>query len=119
MNFTVFPKIVPSFFYSSRRRHTRCSRDWSSDVCSSDLDRLLLPDRVLAMCQDLFHYLLDTGGPEQKTIIFCARDRHADDVAEIGRASCRERVENLEAVPSALAYLQKLFHVSTTSLLIP
>ncbi len=44
-------------------------------------DRILLPDRVLAMCQDLFNYLLETGGPEQKTIIFCARDRHADDVA--------------------------------------
>src|SRR5687768_4310003 len=28
---------VASFFFSSRRRHTRCSRDWSSDVCSSDL----------------------------------------------------------------------------------
>src|SRR5216684_4330638 len=28
------------FFFSSRRRHTRCSRDWSSDVCSSDLDSL-------------------------------------------------------------------------------
>src|SRR2546429_7120475 len=25
------------FFFASRRRHTRCSRDWSSDVCSSDL----------------------------------------------------------------------------------
>src|SRR5256884_6425191 len=25
------------FFFSSRRRHTRCSRDWSSDECSSDL----------------------------------------------------------------------------------
>src|SRR5215813_6077237 len=27
------------FFFSSRRRHTRCGRDWSSDVCSSDLGR--------------------------------------------------------------------------------
>src|SRR5690554_7238636 len=27
------------FFFSSRRRHTRCGRDWSSDVCSSDLQR--------------------------------------------------------------------------------
>src|SRR5436309_4586473 len=27
------------FFFSSRRRHTRFSRDWSSDVCSSDLQR--------------------------------------------------------------------------------
>jgi len=44
-------------------------------------DSILLPDRVLAMCQDLFQYLLETDGPEQKTIIFCARDRHADDVA--------------------------------------
>lgn len=44
-------------------------------------DRILLPDRVLAMCEDFFAYLLKTGGPEQKTIVFCARDRHADDVA--------------------------------------
>jgi type I restriction enzyme R subunit len=44
-------------------------------------DRILLPDRVVAMCRDFFHHLLDTGGPEQKTIIFCVRDRHADDVA--------------------------------------
>src|SRR5690606_25626820 len=28
---------VSAFFFSSRRRHTRFSRDWSSDVCSSDL----------------------------------------------------------------------------------
>src|SRR3982750_4977229 len=28
------------FFFSSRRRHTRSDRDWSSDVCSSDLVRL-------------------------------------------------------------------------------
>src|SRR5690606_39759742 len=30
------------FFFSSRRRHTRFSRDWSSDVCSSDLDYVLM-----------------------------------------------------------------------------
>src|SRR2546422_3379745 len=29
--------VTTVFFFSSRRRHTRCSRDWSSDVCSSDL----------------------------------------------------------------------------------
>src|SRR5687768_18179333 len=29
--------VAKFFFFSSRRRHTRCSRDWSSDVCSSDL----------------------------------------------------------------------------------
>src|SRR5207245_6395336 len=31
---------VARFFFSSRRRHTRCYRDWSSDVCSSDLSQL-------------------------------------------------------------------------------
>src|SRR6266542_61978 len=31
--------MMCSFFFSSRRRHTRCYRDWSSDVCSSDLKR--------------------------------------------------------------------------------
>src|SRR5256884_436963 len=31
------PRLLTIFFFSSRRRHTRCSRDWSSDVCSSDL----------------------------------------------------------------------------------
>src|SRR5699024_11432682 len=36
------------FFFSSRRRHTRSKRDWSSDVCSSDLaDR-----RGLGQCPD-------------------------------------------------------------------
>jgi len=44
-------------------------------------DRILLPDRVLAMCKDLFNQFIETGGPEQKSIIFCVRDRHADDVA--------------------------------------
>src|SRR5690606_40301155 len=33
--------IFDVFFFSSRRRHTRFSRDWSSDVCSSDLLRKL------------------------------------------------------------------------------
>src|SRR5581483_12048318 len=36
------------FFFSSRRRHTRYWRDWSSDVCSSDLRELRVPDRVVA-----------------------------------------------------------------------
>ena len=43
--------------------------------------QLVLPERVNAMCQDLFDHLLITGGPEQKTIVFCARDTHADAVA--------------------------------------
>src|SRR3989442_4545773 len=33
------------FFFSSRRRHTRCGRDWSSDVCSSDLVKARQPPK--------------------------------------------------------------------------
>src|SRR5690348_11031033 len=33
-------KVSYDFFFSSRRRHTRWTGDWSSDVCSSDLNRL-------------------------------------------------------------------------------
>src|SRR5882724_3408241 len=35
------------FFFSSRRRHTRCLSDWSSDVCSSDLDHIAQLPNVL------------------------------------------------------------------------
>src|SRR5206468_11390805 len=77
------------FFFSSRRRHTRSDRDWSSDVCSSDLAVL--------------------GGPigleERIAILLIGADRAAehgkqvragriDRGEEIGRASCRERVES-------------------------
>ncbi len=44
-------------------------------------ERITLPERVATMTQDFFNHLLATGGPEQKTILFCARDRHADAVA--------------------------------------
>ncbi len=44
--------------------------------------RLMLPDRIEAMCQDLFNHLVqDEITPHQKTIIFCIRDQHADAVA--------------------------------------
>src|SRR5699024_11865005 len=37
LSFLVKCRLLPYFFFSSRRRHTRSKRDWSSDVCSSDL----------------------------------------------------------------------------------
>src|SRR5690348_17925103 len=53
------------FFFSSRRRHTRWTGDWSSDVCSSDLMGL---ERIAAVLQgthdnyaiDLFRVLIQT-----------------------------------------------------------
>src|SRR6266550_7630564 len=38
--FILFKGRSDFFFFSSRRRHTRCSRDWSSDVCSSSSSRM-------------------------------------------------------------------------------
>ncbi len=43
-------------------------------------DRLLLPDRVDRMSADLFQHLLNTGGPHQKTLIFCNTVKHARSV---------------------------------------
>src|SRR5207249_6451768 len=40
--FSVDVTLQYVFFFSSRRRHTRSKRDWSSDVCSSDLPELVM-----------------------------------------------------------------------------
>src|SRR5207247_6965592 len=49
------------FFFSSRRRHTRSTRDWSSDVCSSDLvtvytegTGVISDDKLSALVQEHF-----------------------------------------------------------------
>src|SRR5690606_40711814 len=68
------------FFFSSRRRHTRFSRDWSSDVCSSDLANIA-GCGTGAPCRAGQSPGLITGEELFRTIL------------EIGRASCRERVE--------------------------
>src|SRR5690348_18463021 len=49
------------FFFSSRRRHTRWTGDWSSDVCSSDLPAEQLPDESNAL-RGLFDVLDDGRG---------------------------------------------------------
>src|SRR2546430_1343551 len=41
--------LYVSFFFSSRRRHTRFDCDWSSDVCSSDLAKVIFVTRNLAV----------------------------------------------------------------------
>src|SRR6266511_5936287 len=51
------------FFFSSRRRHTRFSRDWSSDVCSSDLiERLEAAGAVLVGALNMGEYAYDFTG---------------------------------------------------------
>src|SRR2546422_1531037 len=50
------------FFFSSRRRHTRCSRDWSSDVCSSDLVGGCVPAQSSCSTTATGTTLMATGG---------------------------------------------------------
>src|SRR5260370_26493600 len=55
------------FFFSSRRRHTRFKCDWSSDVCSSDLDEVRHKnDMNYNPGQQLIVYLASEGSPVQE-----------------------------------------------------
>src|SRR5699024_11669855 len=52
------------FFFSSRRRHTRSKRDWSSDVCSSDLTQIEPPEAVslrIHLCLLSFYFSRPTN----------------------------------------------------------
>src|SRR2546421_7066923 len=82
------------FFFSSRRRHTRSDRDWSSDVCSSDLlstvrraDTIVVIERGRIIETGKHAELLALGGAYRRLY-----ELQFADEEEIGRASCRERV---------------------------
>src|SRR5207245_6741606 len=75
-------------FFTSRRRHTTCYRDWSSDVCSSDLSKL--PNRSMYQALDRTIATASRKPAPQPRVNPRATDFR---VSEIGRASCRERVE--------------------------
>src|SRR5690606_40017701 len=92
------------FFFSSRRRHTRFSRDWSSDVCSSDL---IEPHGPPARCCANRSTRQPSEMPSQNRYPirydwkkFASPNRASAAApstaitptpSEIGRASCRER----------------------------
>src|SRR2546429_2798217 len=94
-------------FFSSRRRHTRCSRDWSSDVCSSDLAEIPavifdvqrvgpstgLPTRTAQ--GDLLSTALLSHGDTKHPMLFPSSCEECFTMAKIGRArvgkECRSR----------------------------
>src|SRR5690606_40743110 len=84
------------FFFSSRRRHTRFSRDWSSDVCSSDLPRpsSRLRSQPQAPPRVAWHWKMRLSET-------CSCANTAEALRKIGRASCRERVKIRVDVESA------------------
>src|SRR5438034_4698575 len=105
-----------SFFFPSRRRHTRSLCDWSSDVCSSDLQ----PGHVHRLVEraDVHRAVAEVADGDALALLVAQRVRGAggegevaadDAVAavkavldvEIGRASWRERVERAVVAGSA------------------
>src|SRR5439155_2147821 len=95
-------------FFSSRRRHTRWPRDWSSDVCSSDLaerrftfrvedDHLYIGGKPFRLFREKWADIAAIDIDERYGTIRtrAGRTRRLDlaDLEEIGRASCRERGE--------------------------
>src|SRR5687768_18075481 len=63
MHVSRFGHCPSGFFFSSRRRHTRCSRDWSSDVCSSDLADILNDVSALTHDPEAMAVAGETGLP--------------------------------------------------------
>src|SRR2546426_12105802 len=104
--------FVIFFFFSSRRRHTRLQGDWSSDVCSSDLQLVVnlganairftprggrVVVRLIDTGPELELQVEDTGvgipADALPHIFEAYRQAHSErGGTEIGRASCRERV---------------------------
>src|SRR5690606_40771617 len=87
------------FFFSSRRRHTRFSRDWSSDVCSSDLvifqslqvqtrnSYLLLPEENLKVFPEMLNMFCNGLTSDNLLIVLCKSYS-----ATVGRRSEERRV---------------------------
>src|SRR5262245_62374897 len=90
------------FFFSSRRRHTRCLSDWSSDVCSSDLrastafqasERIEVREHRV----ERFVEVNPTDIVAELPLVERRGERPPGRIGrprEIGRASCRERVDD-------------------------
>src|SRR5436853_934188 len=80
-----FTVLLCFFFFSSRRRHTRCLSDWSSDVCSSDLDETEL-DRANSYDVDLAIKVRLRSKPALARWS-CSFGRHAEGKVTRGRGS--------------------------------
>src|SRR5206468_5154484 len=80
------------FFFSSRRRHTRSDRDWSSDVCSSDLHDI--EDRMTALALQDVH-----------------RKLHAAEIFIVRKNTFEERVPGQTGIDLGLDVLDEILLV--------
>src|SRR3712207_6850183 len=109
-----------SVFFSSRRRHTRYWRDWSSDVCSSDLAFLTLAEAaepaLIGPEQRRWLGRLDAERDNFRAALAWTIERGDAGTAlrlaaEIGRALCRARVQ----IPGDAVSLTKKYISSIAS----
>src|SRR5699024_12238061 len=78
--------IAVVFFFSSRRRHTRSKRDWSSDVCSSDLPKGTVT-------------VVDVEKGESTVVDFSAFDSQRDALAEDGVVLKKDTAPSMDLEP--------------------
>src|SRR5262245_62845050 len=104
-------RVHTVFFFSSRRRHTRCLSDWSSDVCSSDLDehpaaeRSVHPGdgpRVFARGRAILELALDVFVADSEVETLCYRpdecqvqrsEEHTSELQSLRHLVCRLLLE--------------------------
>src|SRR3712207_7461364 len=87
------------FFFSSRRRHTRYWRDWSSDVCSSDLLRAVRdpaglmdqpPEEVLPMIARRYLSTFDNPAAQRMVRLMVGEAMRRSEERRVGK-ECRSR----------------------------
>src|SRR3712207_7695737 len=82
---------VTLFFFSSRRRHTRYWRDWSSDVCSSDLQAHFAKTIGVFLNGDALHWLDPRGHPVRSDSFLMLFNAHHEAVDFVIPARSEER----------------------------
>src|SRR5256885_937506 len=93
-------KLLRWFFFSSRRRHTRLQGDWSSDVCSSDLDKGVFAAHPVAQPskQEGTQWANQEAGGKQRDRAQQRRHR-VGLVEELDRQDRRQTAEDVEVIP--------------------
>src|SRR3712207_2836179 len=113
------------FFFSSRRRHTRYWRDWSSDVCSSDL-----PGRPVGLDGEVYDArrlvahakedaALKAGNPGADTRSYLIEERirqHPDLTALIGPTLCCVRVQTIVTLEGESRIIAAVFKLQANSI---
>src|SRR5947199_7356955 len=109
-NYTISPVVeyqnpneeIKFFFFSNRRRHTRCLSDWSSDVCSSDLTSLADQQDRLSI---VIEYVIGQQGDLKSSDVYAAVVRNR---AKLAYKSVGAWLANEGPLPAAAAAVPEM-----------